>query len=375
MKLVYNSKYILLFIAIMAMPILTWADESKIKSKEQFTKVIEKKFDISVDGTTRLYNKYGHINIQTWDKNKVELKITIKANAKTEAKADELFERIDIDITNGSDYVKAETLIESSSKWGNWTKGDYKIYYDVRMPIGNSLEASMKYGNLNVESLSGAADVEVKYGNLQLEAVGGKSKVSVAYGNGSIQHAKDLTAHVSYGKLTIHEAEDVNMHSKYSRVVIEEAEDVNVESKYDTYDIEQVREFRNVGKYDNFRIEEVGDVSITSKYSHFKVDELHQSADINCAWGGATISDIQSGFSGVNLVGNYAIFKLGFDDNAKYQFQATGENAKLGDFTTLKLNQELRDPNAFNIMGYKGTIDTYSKVKAKLKYGSIKILD
>ena len=148
MKLAYSL--LVLFFAT-AMPTLMLADGRGSNSKEQFTKVIERSFDISPDGTTRLYNKYGRINIETWDRNKVELKITIEANAKTESKADELFERIDIDITNSDDYVKAETLIESSSKWGNWTKGDYKIYYDVKMPASNRLEAGMKYGNLDAE--------------------------------------------------------------------------------------------------------------------------------------------------------------------------------------------------------------------------------
>ena len=43
----------------------------------EFTKTIKREFDISANGTTYLSNKYGKIEVKTWDKNRVKIAVTI----------------------------------------------------------------------------------------------------------------------------------------------------------------------------------------------------------------------------------------------------------------------------------------------------------
>ncbi len=364
MKLVYNIAVVALVLGLM---------NPLHAKREEYTKVIEETFAISSEGTTHLYNKYGSMEVKTWDRNEVALKVTIVVKANSESKAEDTFDRIHIDISNSSDYVRAVTEIESKSNLVSWTKGDYKIHYEVSMPASNRLEAGMKYGNMHVEQLSGVAEVEVKYGNLQLDGVGDKSELTVGYGNGTVQKAEDLAAYVSYGKLTINEARDIDITSKYARVIIEEAREVRSESKYDTYDIDNVEDFRNTGKYDNFRIDEADNVRMTSKYTHVKIEELNESADIEFSYGGATIEEVQSDFSGVNLHGNYAIFKVGVDAAANYNLETSGNYAGLSDLSFLKLNQNVKGDHSFDVKGFKGSSSAKSQIKAKLNYGSIKI--
>ena len=87
MKLVYNS--ILFFLVVGFMNPLH-------AKREEYTKVIEKSFAITPDGTTHLHSKYGNINVKTWDRNEVVLKITIEVRANSKHKAEETFDRIDI---------------------------------------------------------------------------------------------------------------------------------------------------------------------------------------------------------------------------------------------------------------------------------------
>ena len=41
--------------------------------KKEFTKTIKKEFDIDADGKVSIVNKYGEVNINTWDQNKVKI--------------------------------------------------------------------------------------------------------------------------------------------------------------------------------------------------------------------------------------------------------------------------------------------------------------
>ena len=75
---------------------------------QEFTKTIKKEFDITRDGTTNIKNKYGKVDIKTWDKNRVKIDVRIVVNARSEKSAQEVFDRIDIGFSNG--YPFRQTL-------------------------------------------------------------------------------------------------------------------------------------------------------------------------------------------------------------------------------------------------------------------------
>ena len=49
--------------------------------KQEFTRTINREFGTTVDGMTALYNKYGTVNVKTWQNNSVKIDITIVVNA------------------------------------------------------------------------------------------------------------------------------------------------------------------------------------------------------------------------------------------------------------------------------------------------------
>ena len=160
---------------------------------QEFTKTIKKEFPISQTGTVDLTNKYGKVEVHTWDRNRVKIDVSIVVDARSESAAQEVFDRIQIDFSNDDAFVKAETSIESSNSWwkGSWNnKSEFQVNYEVYMPSTCDLNLDNQYGNSNVEAISGSADVKVKYGDFQLEGVGGDLKVYLGYGNGNGRKSK-----------------------------------------------------------------------------------------------------------------------------------------------------------------------------------------
>jgi hypothetical protein len=375
MKLVYKWSLVLLLLVYVSSVVR--ADD---KERREFSKVIKKEFDINRNGTTALHNKYGKIDVKTWDKNRVKVDVTITVNAPSEAAAQKVFDRIKINFSNSDSYVKAETSIEAQKNnwWGDWNSGsnrsDYSINYEVYMPPSNNLELSNKYGDTYVAPIEGIASVDIKYGNIKMQGVKNNAKITLGYGNGSIVNAYNVTADISYSNnMTFGDVRDVEVTSKYSKLKFDKVANIRSNSKYDNYEIVSVRELRNDGKYDNFRVGSAENVVLITKYSQLNVDNLKNLLDANMEYGGCSIGLLSKEFSNVNLVGKYTDFKLMIEDGANFKMDATSNYAGITYPSAMNVSYEKEKGSSHEVKGHIGKQDARSSIIARVNYGALKV--
>lgn len=357
----------------MAFAIFTLCSLSPQANRE-FTKTIKKEFDISADGTTSIHNKYGKVNIDTWTNNRVKVEVIIEVNANSEEVAQSIFDRIDIDFSNSSNYVRARTEIASQS--GSWwksnnQKADYSINYRVWLPETNQLELQTSYCDSKVARLRGGADVEVKYGNLEMEGLDEDLNLRLAYGKANIQRVGHSQIESAHCTITLDEARDIDIESKYSTIIVERAGDVRSETKYDTYKLGKVGEFRNTGKYDNLEIQEASSIYVDSDYTHFYARSISRNLNIEISYGDITVEEIRPGFSQATLLGDYTDFKLGVASNTSYQLDANAVYAGIGYPHDLQVEYEKEKMNAHEVKGRSGGAG--GTIKARLRYGALKV--
>jgi hypothetical protein len=347
--------------------------------KKEFSKKIEKTFDISSDGKVDLNNRYGQVTVKTWDQNKVEITIIITVSSKDEEAANETFDRIDIEFSNSANYVSAATHIESkssSASWFNWIVGnsyssdDYSIHYTVQMPSSNNLSVANKYGNTAVEDIEGDVDMTIKYGNVDMGNVGGDFSLDLGYGNATLGNSGNADVTIKYGNFKMKNANDLRIESKYSKMKIEEVRDVRSQTKYDTYNIGQIRSLRNAGKYDHFDIEYLEDLEIETKYTDVDIDNLKQSADVVMSHGGLNIRNLEAGFRDLRLEGRYTDFKIGVSGAFQLDGQSTYGGIRYPDGMKIQIDKE--KSNEHEVEGYRGSKDS-GMIKARLDYGSLKV--
>jgi len=141
--------------------------------KGKYERVIQDNQEINLDGKVRLSNKYGKIDIQTWDKPMVDVSVVITVVAKSQEKADATFDRIAINFSGDGNNYSAETDINSKSgAWWAWWNGnssdEFSIDYTVRMPTGCRLSVNNKYGDVFLDELNNDLNLEIKYGNFDI---------------------------------------------------------------------------------------------------------------------------------------------------------------------------------------------------------------
>jgi len=345
---------------------------------QEFSKTIIKEFSLNATGTVNLKNKYGKVNVKTWEKNRVKIDITIVVKARSESAAQEVFDRIHIDFANDNNFVKAETVIESSkSSFFNWgwssTRSEFQINYEVYMPVNGSLELSNKYGDANVEAIGGKARVEIKYGNFRLEGVEGDLGIALGYGHGTVVKARDVDADIAYGNINFNDVHDVNMETKYSKIIMDRAADLNAESRYDHFNLGDIHRFNCQSRYGNVEIGDAESVVAVGKYTDFKIDRLGDNGDFDLQYGGLVVDNLTKGFSNVILTGKYSDFKIYVDQGASYTLEAASSYAGIAYPAGLSVTYEKEKGTSHEVKGHAGTSGARSVIKASLSYGGLKV--
>ncbi len=346
-------------------------------TKREFSKTINKQFPTTADGTVKISNRYGKVEIKTWDNNEVKVEVVIKVDAHSEDRANDVFDRITIDFNSSRNFVSAATEIASKSGWDSWWGGgsndSYKINYQVYMPATNKLDLFNKYGDSYVAALKGRVNLEIKYGNIQVDQVDNDVDLMLGYGNASITGAQELGLEVKYSKVKVGTASNVDIVSKYSTVTIDEAQDVRSETKYDHYHLGMVKDYHNIGKYDDVHIKVAASVRAAAKYSDYTVVHLKDWADFDLEYGSASVEMLDRAFTALEIRGRYTDYKIEVQEGTHYQLDASSRYANIrypSEFTVVK---EIKDGNDREVQGFVGDKNQAKVIKARLDYGGIKV--
>lgn len=304
------------------------------KPKQEFTKNIHREFTTVADGMVALYNKYGKVTVNSWTGNNVKIDINIIVNAKNQADAGNTFDRIKINFTNTAGYVKAETIIEQPSmrgfntifagSWDNNSCQDFKINYDVWMPIGNQLDLKNKYGDSYVGALNGKLLAEIKYGDLRTEAISNSCDLTLGYGKANMTSVQNLTGSVSYAELTLQSAKDVQLDTKYSELKLERAGDVRLVSKYDDLEFGTLADLRLQTKYGSLKAKSTKSAFVTAQYTDLEMGTISENLDVDLQYGGLNIENLSRNFKDVTIKSNYTNIEIDVEHGAIYRFELEG---------------------------------------------------
>jgi hypothetical protein len=348
----------LLFGALLIIPLTLKAEE--------VTKEFHKEYKAGPNTTLEINNKYGDVVIQSWENDQVVIDVKITVELPNQEKAQKFISYIDVIFSESGNLISAKTVIDdkfSFTGWGGDSK-KFSIDYNVKMPAGTSLSLANKYGNTDIDELTGSVNLDIKYGNLTAgKLTRGNIKpiniLNLAYGKGTIDEAGWLDLTVRYvGSFDIEKSQALLLDSKYSKLSLGETSSLVGESKYD-----------------NIRIDKINNLVLENGYCDVKVGELTKKLTYNGSYGSFEVESIPAGFNALETDTRYLGIKLGIDESANYKIVA-----KLS-YGGLKYNEDkfknqkrIIENNRSEISGTIGDEDNpASSVNVTSAYGSIRL--
>ncbi len=350
-----TSKSILSLVLISCITVGLYATE--------VNKTLKKEFDVKDNSVLVLMNKYGKVDIENWDQNKVSIEVLIKVEHSDKERAIKLLDYLNVEFSSSGNELKAITNIDQrfskirDKRFGN---NYYSINYTVKMPADLDIDLTNKYGDTHIDELSGHARIDIKYGNLQANKIVRDntkplSSLILGYGKATIGEVNWFKVETKYSKLRIEKSRALILLSKYSsKIFIGEASSIVAESKYDNYE---------VGKCDNFVLE--------GAYSNYSCDYVGKKLNVTTKYSGILVKRIPAGFKEISITIAYGGVKLGIDPDASYYLKGESKYAKISFPSDGRMNKIVSNTES----SYEGTVGTDPNPKARInvstRYGSV----
>lgn len=279
------------------------------------TREMEKQFTVSKETTIEITNKYGSVELNTWDKDSVRIEVSMKVEEKNRSKLNKTLDNIDFDFTNSPSYLIARTIVDKNrsqleSEFLKFketllqTDGSIEINYKVWAPASNPLKIENKFGDIFMEDYDGSVDIKLSNGKLKAHNLNGKANIDLSFADATIDNMKSGRLDANYSDTYIKNTTDLNITSKSSEIEINESKNLTINSRRD-----------------KFRLRVVDNIEADGSFTSFRINQLTDRANLRMMYGDLEIEKVPVDFSNIYLESKNTDVSMYFDPNNAFNFE------------------------------------------------------
>ena len=304
-----------------------------LAANAQFTETREfvKRFKIQPETRIDITNKYGKIELNTWDKDSVVIQFKMEINEKKPDKLAKTLGNLDFDISNSQHYLVVKTQVDKNrnqveSEFLKFketilqTNGSIRIDLMVWLPDNRELRLENKFGDIIMGDYKGETQITLSNGKLKTGDLPKRSSMNLSFADAMITNLPNARIVSNYSDIEIKNSGTLRFESKSSTIEIMSAEDLSIDSRRD-----------------KFRIRLTDKLDATGNFSQFRISELKDKANLRLSYGSLEMEKILNTFSSIYIESRSADVNLYFNPEAKFNYEITESK------TNLKLGREMKE--------------------------------
>jgi hypothetical protein len=315
------------FLVIFFVPLVVLTTKAKARNEEKpiekASKKVQHNLKVERSVEVRLTNKYGKINVSSWDKDSIKLMIEVSAVAKTKEEAEKILQRVHTEPVFDEKYFILTTEI-SEKQGGNVIsqfiddltdkakslidKTNVEINLTILIPERAKLNINNKYGDVSFEkNFKGNLQLTLAYGNLSAGDLPPFANLNLQSGKAFVGSVQNSRIALKYGELNLRNADRLYLESSSSEINIDEIKDLDVDSRNDDFDI-------------------ITAYSLTGKTSLSKVfvQEMHQKARLEMQGGSFKVRTLKPSFEWIDIQSKSTDIKITPEESLVYQLDISG---------------------------------------------------
>ncbi|MCF6212867.1 MAG: hypothetical protein L3J45_02465 [Flavobacteriaceae bacterium] len=349
---------------VLLVPIFGFTSENTNGKYEKST-TIKKEFNVNADALLKIKNRYGNVDIASWDKDKIAITVVITVKGANEEAVERKLKDIYVEFEATSNEVSAKTIIEKSlSSWSWWRryskKLNYKINYTIKMPVTNNLDLTNDYGAIVIDRLKGATKINCDYGRFDIgELLNTSNQINADYvSSSSIGFINGGNIDTNYSKMNIDKANKINLNADYTSIQFENVNTLNFSCDYGSLSASNVETIIGNGDY----------VSL-------KIGQLSKELNISSDYGSLKVDNILKGFKLIKVNADYTSgMRFGFEKGSAFDFIIDMEYALFKyDDMALDFNKKIVKSTSKYYEGYFGKPNSGNAVNINVEYGSVSL--
>ena len=356
-----NRRIQLLIAMFLVVPMLGIANPKKNTGDYEKTKTIKKEYDVNADANLSIENKYGNVDVISWNQNKVEIEVTITVSGDNESKVIERLSKINVKFENSRSAVSAKTTLENNSKgWYNSkNKMNYQIDYKVKVPVTNSVDLNNDYGTITLNEIRGKAEINCDYGKILVGSLFHvDNSININYTSDSeIELMNGGTVNADYSKFRIGKAKNIELNADYTESVFENIEELIFACDYGNVEVKNANIIDGQGDY------------VTMRFG-----TIYKKLSIQADYGGIKVDKLMKGFESIDIHTDYAGIKIGLDSDVSFDFIAKLNYAGFDyDEQNITYLKKVVKSSSSYYEGFVNKENSGSKMEISSEYGGVKI--
>lgn len=286
-------------------------------------KIYREVMPVNSETSLEIDNKYGTIQITSWNKDSVEIRAEVEAFSSDLDRLRRLFQGVNVNISGSSYLVRGYTsftqnismLFESfkglTSKLIPYESRLHINYY-IKAPEYIDMRITNKYGDVYMESNKAKLTLNLSNGAFKANALNEAYGMELVFCDATVNKLTKGRLNTSFSEVEIDESADLSITSISSKFNLENTVSVNVESRRDEFFIGKISSLKGNSYFSDLRIEEVGkELNMVLKYG-----------DLDAEF-------ISKGIEMVTLNSAYTDISLAFDKSVSYNLDIRHLNAFL----------------------------------------------
>ena len=354
-----------ILIVLLVLPALVFANENpKFKGKYTKTKTINKEYTVNAEAALLVVNRYGNIDIITWNENRTVIEVVITTNGNNEEMVQKKLDAINVEFSGNASKVIAKTIIKGKkgSSWSLWGKNknnvSMEINYTIKLPVTNSVDLSNDYGAISINNLDGHARISCDYGQVIIGALNADNNyLDFDYTqNSTIGYMKSGKINADYSGFVLKKTERLELNADYTGSEITEVADLNYNSDY--------------GK---IKVGKAGKINGRGDYTPLNVGTLSGAMNINTDYGSVTVDRIIRTAGDITIRSDYAGIHLGYDSDYHFDFTIDLLYTSLKGKEDLEILNTSKDHSNKFYSGYYGSKNSGNTINIKSNYGRVSL--
>ncbi len=195
------------------------------RNQREITRNFDRTVALPAGHQLRIESKFGEVRVRGTSQRDVVIHAIIRTAAGNSSEAEELANRVRIDVDQTPSGVSIRTVYPERGGWLNFKNISYSVNFDITYPESAPLEIRNEFGEVNVTECKGGSRIVNGHGALNfrngkgtqnlensfgaVEVIGNDGDVTVSNGNGHI-NVSDVTGRVNlrdrFGRVSVNKA-------------------------------------------------------------------------------------------------------------------------------------------------------------------------
>lgn len=334
----------------------SFAGQATENQEVEKRKVIDRSYKVNDDTQLRITNKFGKIEINSWDKDEFSVNVEIVGKGKNAERAQNILDAIQLDIEESTSEVSFSTDID---KMKNKNNEGFEVNYTISMPQDNPLYIKNSFGDVYMGDRNNNLDITVAYGSMKVGNVNGSTDLKLSFGSGSISNVNSGDLEVKYSEFEIGTANNIDLEQGFSDIEIENVNVMELESKYGSVEIEKA----NI-------------IDADVHFSGFEIDELSGKLELDCSYiGDFRIKRLAKTFTEVDIEGKFGSYEIGLEPGLNANIEAEFSFADLKVYSDIDatFHYRVKESNKSRYKGIIGKGDDNRIIRIDSGYGNLRL--